>query len=300
MAKLRKRFFKVDLIPAIKRLEIITRGLVNTKVIGGYLSVFKGRGLEFAEYTPYSPEYDASSIDWKATARTGDILMKEYIEERNINIFFIIDASSNMLFGSTDRLKIEYVIELVAGLSYAALEAGDQVGFALVADKIVKKLHPDKGKKQAYVISKMLLDVDAYGGNFNFKEASNFIINYLKETTVVIVVSDFASFKPEYEEQLKLIAKKFDTIGIMVRDPRDRVLPTKVGQVVIADSSGRRTMVIETDLIRESYEREVREHEKMVHQIFLRSGADFIDIQTDKPYARPIINLFRARALRWK
>ena len=295
-----KKFFKVDLTPAVRRLEIISKGLVNTKVMGGYLSVFKGRGLEFAGYTPYDPDVDSRSIDWKATARTGDILMREYTQERDINVFFVVDASSNMLFGSTDKLKIEYAIELIAGLSHAALESGDRVGFALVSDKVVKKLRPDKGKKQFYVISRSLLDVDAYGGTFNFKEAASFMTNFLQETTVAIIISDFANFKKEYEEELKLISKKFDVIGIMIKDPRDRRLPEDTGQVVISDSSGKKSMVIETKLIKEAYEKEVKEQEKKVKDMFFTSGADFIDIETDESYAEPIINLFRARALRWK
>lgn len=297
---IKKRFFKVDLTPAIKRLEIVTKGLVNTSVVGNYLSVFKGRGLEFAGYAPYNPEFDASTIDWKATARTGDVLVREYVEERALNVFFIIDASSNMLFGSTDKLKIEYTVELVAGLTHAALEAGDQVGFALVSDKIVKKLRPEKGKKQFYIISRALLDVDLYGGNFNFKEAADFIINYLNESAILIIISDFANFKQDDEEKLKLVSKKFDTIGIMIKDPRDRTLPEDVGQVVIANNTGKKTIVFETNLVKEAYEKEEREREKKVKDLFLKNGADFIDIQTDKSYARPIINLFRARALRWK
>ncbi len=295
-----KKFFKVDLVPAIKRLEIVSKGLVNTRVLGNYLSVFKGRGLEFAEYSPYTQDYDSRSIDWKATARTGDVLMREYIEERDINIFFVIDASSNMLFGSIDKLKIEYVIELVAGLSHAALESGDKVGFILVADKVVKKLYPDKGKKQFYNLSKALLDVDVYGGNFNFKEGAAFIINYLQESTVVIIISDFSNFKLDYETQLKLISKKFDTIGIMIKDPRDRSLPKNSGQILISDPSGNKTMVIEPGLIKDQYEHEIKEQENKIRNMFFKAGADFIDIQTDKPYAEPLISLFRARALRWK
>ncbi len=301
MANLKKRFFKVDLSPAVKRLEIITKGLVNTKAVGNYLSVFKGKGLEFAGYTNYNPQFDASSIDWKATARTGNVLVREYVEERDINIFFILDASYNMLFGSTDKLKIEYAIELVAGLTHAALESGDQVGFALVSDQVIKKIHPQRGKKQFYIISRALLDVDLYGGgNFNFKEVADLLINYLKESTVVIIISDFANFRPDEEEKLKLITKKFDTIGIMVKDPRDRTLPLDVGQVVISDTSGKKTMIVETELIKQAYEKEVKEKEKKVKDAFLKAGADFIDVQTDKSYAQPIINLFRARALRWK
>ncbi len=296
----KKRFFKVDLTPAINRLQIISKGLVNTKLIGNYLSVFKGRGLEFAEYTPYTPNYDSKLIDWKATARTGDLLMREYTEERDVNVFFLIDASDNMLFGSTEKLKIEYALEVIAGLSHAALESGDRVGFALASDKIVKKLAPNKGKKQFYILSKELLNAEDYGGSLNFKEAVNFVLNFLKESTVLIIVSDFANFKQEYESDLKLIAKRFDTIGIMIKDPRDRTLPEDSGQVTISNIKGTKTMVVESKLVKEAYEYDVKLEEKRIKDLFFRVGADFVDMQTDESYARPLINLFRARALRWK
>ena len=295
-----KRFFKVDLIPAIKRLEIVSKGLVNTRIIGNYLSVFRGRGLEFEDYTTYTPDYDSRAIDWKASARASNLLMREYIEERDLNIFFVIDASSNMLFGSTNKLKIEYSIELIAGLTHAALESGDRVGFVLVSDKIVKKLYPDKGKKQFYAISKLLLNVEDYGGKFNFKDAATFLINYLHESTIVIIVSDFANFKQEYEKELKLISKKFDVIGIMIKDPIDKALPKQKVQIVIADSAGKKTMVIDPSLISQAYEREMREQEKKIHDLFSRAGADFLNIQTDKSYVGPLIKLFRLRALKWK
>ncbi len=301
MAKHKKKFFRVDLTPAVKRLEIVTKGLVNTSVIGSYLSVFKGHGIEFADYAPYTPDFDASTIDWKATKRTGgDPLIREYVEERALNIFFVVDASSNMLFGSKDKLKIEYAIELIAGITYAALESGDPVGYALVSDHVVKKRKPEKGKKQFYIVARELLDVNAYGGHFNFKEAADFVINYLRETTVIIIISDFANFKIEDEEKLKILAKKFDTIGIMIKDPRDRTMPKESTQVVISDVTGKKTMVVEPGLVKEAYEHHVREQELKIRNAFFRAGCDFIDIQTDRPYAQPIINLFRARALRWK
>ena len=201
MARKIKKFFKVDIAPAIRRLETISKNLVDTKVLGGYLSVFKGRGLEFADYTNYTPEYDSRAIDWKASARTGDLLMREYIEERDVDIFFVVDSSTDMLFGSTDKLKIEYVIELIAGLSHAALEIGDKVGLTIASNSVVKKLYPDKGRKQFYVISKLLLDTNSYGGNFNFKEVAKFVLNYLRESAVVIILSDFANFKQDYERK---------------------------------------------------------------------------------------------------
>jgi len=84
-----KKELKLDLSGAIKRLEIYTNQLINSSFIGNYKSVFRGKGLEFEDYRPYSKDYDdASAIDWKASIRSQQLLIREYVEERNINIFF--------------------------------------------------------------------------------------------------------------------------------------------------------------------------------------------------------------------
>jgi len=93
MAKLR-----VSLTPAIGKLEVVTKSLVNTKVIGRYKSVFKGRGLEFADYRDYTQNDDASLIDWKASARANKTLVKEFVEERNLNVFLLIDVIYSIVF----------------------------------------------------------------------------------------------------------------------------------------------------------------------------------------------------------
>ena len=94
MAKLR-----VDLKPAIKRLEIITSEVVSAGVVGQYKSVFKGKGSEFDGYRDYSLDDDASLIDWKASVRGNKLFVKQFVEERNINIFFLVDVSESMVLG---------------------------------------------------------------------------------------------------------------------------------------------------------------------------------------------------------
>ena len=103
-----KRELKIDLTKNIKKLEITTRRLVGAQLIGSYKSAFKGHGLEFANYKEYTQNDDASLIDWKASVRTGKLLIKEYEEERKLDVFFLIDVSSSMVFVSTDKLKNEY------------------------------------------------------------------------------------------------------------------------------------------------------------------------------------------------
>lgn len=295
-----KKFFKVDLVPALRRLEILSKGLTSSKLVGTYRSVFKGKGLEFKDYRDYTLEDDANLIDWKASARTNEILIKQYTEERDVDVFFVVDSSSRMLFGSTHKLKAEYVIELTASLSHAILEAGDNVGLALYSDKEKADILPSRGKTQFYILSKLLLNPEFYNGNFDLKNAVKFIFNYLKKTAVVIIISDFLGWKDEWRESLELLTTKFDVICIMVRDPRDRILPEDVGEIVVQDPNTGKTLLVEPGLIKHAYEYDVREQENKIRKSFFKSNIDFTEISTDKSFVKPIINLFLKRALKWK
>ncbi|MEK6835774.1 MAG: DUF58 domain-containing protein [Nanoarchaeota archaeon] len=298
MAK--KLLFKLEITPALRKLQALSKTLVTTRALGAYRSVFKGKGLEFAGYRPYSQDDDASLIDWKASIRTGEILIKEYVEARDINVFFILASSASMLFGSIEKLKIEYAIELVSAMANAILEVGDNVGIALISNKVITKIYPEKGRQQIYNITRLLVNPDNYGGRFMFKVATEFALHYLKESTVLIIVSDFIYLDKDWEYSLKLLTKKFDVIGIMTRDPRDRTLPEDAGEIVIADPHSNKTLLVDPAIIKPAYEKMIREQELEIEHIFHKNVADFIDISTDKSFVQPVLTLFRERALRWK
>lgn len=292
------RELKIDLTKGIKQLEVITKGLVTTSLVGQYKSVFKGKGLEFADFREYAPDDDASMIDWKASARANKILIKEYMEERNIEIFFLVDTSSSMVFGSTEKLKNEYAAEIAASLSYVMLQAGDSVGFALFNDRIVEKFPPGHGKNQFYIISKSLVNPNFYGYGFDLEEALKFLIGYLRERTVVIIVSDFVGLKGEWQKYLKICSKKFDMISIMIRDPRDRTLPDEKRRVIIQDPYSSKQLVVVPSEIKHEYEAYVLQQEREIKEQFQKAGCEMIYLSTDKPFAPPIIDFFRKRQLR--
>ena len=295
-----KRKLNIDIVPSIRKLEIVTKGLIKTKGMGSYRSVFRGKGLDFSEYRPYDRNDDASLIDWKASMRTNELLIRQYEEERDLNVFFVVDCGSGMIFGSADKLKNEYAAEVVISLSYTILDVGDSVGVAMFNDKIIKKVYPGKGRGQFYSIVKELSNPENYGGGFNFDNITDFILNYLKESTVVIIVSDFVGLKEDFLDKLKLIASKYDTVGIMVRDLRDKILPEDVGQVVIEDPYSNKSLLIEPKLIKEVFEEEIKKQEKWIKDSFLENKSDFLTLTTDKSFIEPIIGLFKERALKWR
>ena len=295
-----KKQLKVNLIPAIRRLEATIKGLVTTSIVGTYKSAFKGKGLEFEDYREYNSGDDASKIDWKASARTNKLLVKEYIEERNLNVFFIVDVSDNMIFGSTEKLKNEYAAELVASIAYITLRSGDRIGFTMFNNKPVKKSFPEGGMDQFYILSRDLLNPNNYGGEFDFNEALKFLLSFMKEKGLVIIVSDFIRLKKGWEERLNIASKKFDIIAMIVRDPRDENMPDEDIQVILSNPYENKQLIVNTKEIKTDYERIAKEETNKFKQKLTELNVDFIELITSKSFVNPIMTFFKRRHDKWR
>ncbi len=286
---------KLDLSKDIKRLEVITKYLVNTKIIGDYKSVFKGRGLEFKGYRDYTPGDDSSLIDWKSTKKANKLLIKEFEEERDLNIFFLVDASSTMACSSIKKLKSEYAAEFTASLAYAMLNAGDSVGFALFSDKVVKKLPPGRTRHQFYALLKNLANPLFYGGEYDLVRALKFVMGFLDEGCVLIIVSDFIELKGEWRKYLEVARSKFDVIGVMIKDPTDIVLPEDNHQIMLEDPISGKQQLVVPDQIRERYEIYAKEEKALIKRTFLKANCGFMELFTDKPFIGEIMKFFKKR-----
>jgi len=291
---------KIHLSKSIKRLELVTKDLVRTNIVGNYRSVFKGHGLDFEDYRDYTPSDDASLIDWKATKKAGKTLIKEFVEERNLKILFLVDVSSTMMVGSSEKLKNEYAAELIASLAYVTLDADDSIGLVMFNDKIIKKLPPAKTKKQFYAILKSLANPFFYGGGYDLSMALKFAINSLSSDSVLIIASDFIGLHGEWQKYLKIAGGKFDIIGVMIRDPIDRVLPEEKRNVVLSDPISGKQILISPDQIRGRYGEYVKKQERFVKYSFFKANCDFLTLSTDKPFIGEITRFFKKRAKRFR
>jgi len=291
---------KIDLSFSLKRLDLVLKGLTNTQYLGSYKSAFKGTGLEFADYRLYNPgNDDASLIDWKASKRVNQTLVKEFVEERNIDIIFLVDVSSQMLTGSTKKLKAEYIAEFVASFSRGALEAGDSVGLILFSNKIVKNVLPGSGMKQFYSLTDNLSNTGNYGGYSDINNAIDFSFKNGKEGSLVILISDFI-YGLNQSKSLKLASKKFDFISIVVRDPIDIALPKGVGEVVIEDPYSGSELLIDPSKIRKEYAKEVSSNLNKIKVLMKKYGADYLLLETNKPFVKEIIKFFKRRGAEWR
>jgi uncharacterized protein (DUF58 family) len=147
----------------VRRIEIATNRLVDQGVAGEYHSVFKGRGMEFAEVRPYQPGDDVRTIDWNVTARMGEPYVKRYVEERDLTVFLAVDVSGSLDFGSRAILKRELAAEVAALLAFAAVRNQDRVGAALVSDRLELFLPPRRRRTHVLRLVREVLTGHASG-----------------------------------------------------------------------------------------------------------------------------------------
>jgi len=288
--------FLVNFPRAISEFENAMHKFPVKKIL--YKTIFQGKGLEFDSFRKFEPDEDASLIDWKASLRSNQILARKYIDERDLNVYFMVDVSNSMLFGSSKKLKAEFVTELVASLSHLIISAGDRVGLIMFSDDVVKVLRSSNSKNQFALFTKFLSDASFYGGGFDFDKAVKYVLTTIKTPyTVFILVSDFIKIRESNMRSFRLMGSRFESLAIMVRDPLDDNLPKTKYQFSIQDPYSNRQMILDPDIAAENYRRNVIRHKAMVRNILRKSNIDLLELNTDVKFVAPVSNFLRGRAM---
>ncbi|MFH1735810.1 MAG: DUF58 domain-containing protein, partial [bacterium] len=222
-----------EILKKVQQVEIKTRGIVEEVFSGEYHSVFKGRGIEFAEVREYVPGDDIRSVDWNVTARMGYPYIKLFEEERELTLMLLCDFSSSGYFGSKQQLKIEVAVEVAALLAFSAIKNNDKVGLLLFTDTIEKYVPPKKGKKHVLRILRELISFRPERAGTNIKEALSHFSKIGKRRSIAFLISDF--WDQGFDHALKIVSKKHDLIALTLRDPREEELPA-VGLLKLQDA----------------------------------------------------------------
>lgn len=290
------RKLNVDFPKAISKFESIMKTQLLIKTVY-YKRIFGGKGFEFDSYRNYSPENDdASLIDWKATMRyPSKVLIRQYLEERDLKLFFIIDVGDNMIFGSGNKLKNEVAAEIIASLSHLILGSGDSVGAALFSDKVIKIYPSSGGMHQFHNIIRGVSDPNSYGGKSDLKKSLKFLLPALKGVSAVFIISDFINFDDSTIDLLKTFMRKFETIGLMVRDPVDLKMPDLNNEVIVEDIYTGEQKVVNPSIIKRQYEKYTIEQVNRVQEIFTKTGSDLIKVHTGEDYLLELATFLKSR-----
>jgi len=289
-----KRRLNVDIGGSISEFRSIVKEFRLKKEI--YRLIFRGKGLEFESYRNFSPDDDARDIDWKASSRAQKLLVKQYKEERNLKIVFLVDVGSNMVFGSTEKIKCEFVTEFVAAFANLIISSNDRIGFFLFNDNVNHFVECKGGTKHFQLFIDTLSNGFNYGGKSDINKALDFATKYLnKSIHSVIIISDFLNVNNETKKKLSLLSKMFETMAIRVKDPLDITLPDINKEIIIEDSSTNQQLIINPKIAKKTYEKYTLEQGKEVEKMFKESEVDYLDLTTDKSFVIPFATFLKER-----
>lgn len=251
---------------------------------GGYVSRFKGRGMEFDEARPYQPGDDIRHIDWKLTARSGKAHTKIFREERERPVFISVDQRAAMQFATRGVFKYVQAAKFAALLAWAAQQQGDRIGGQLFSEQQCLEMKPQNGRLAVLRFLNMLVRPAEIGSTvFSFEHVLARLIEHVRPGSRVYLISDFRGLNAQAEQHLIKLARHCEVILIMIYDPLEKSLPATEGRYRFTDRQ--RDLVVDTgDRLRfKRYQQRFAEHQQHLEQLAkkIRITLMSCDTQTD-------------------
>jgi uncharacterized protein (DUF58 family) len=283
-----------ELLKKVRKIEIKTRRLSDHIFGGEYHSTFKGRGMTFSEVREYQFGDDVRNIDWNVTARYNEPFIKVFEEERELTMMLMVDISGSELFGTDEQFKNEIVTEIAATLAFSATQNNDKIGLILFSDIVELYIPPKKGRYHVLRIIRELIEFHPKSKKTNIAEALKFLSNVMKKKAIVFMLSDFVA--DDYQQTIKIVARKHDVTGIRIYDRREEAIPN-LGMVQMEDEETGELLLVNTSSksVRRNYEKFYLEKVEYFKDCFTKSGAGVIDCRLDESYVKKLLGYFKRR-----
>ena len=267
---------------------------------GDYRTLFYGDGLDFADLREYQMTDDIRHIDWNVTARMNSLHVRQYIEDREITSWFLIDLSPSMGFGPIDHPKERVLIDLVTTLARLLTRNGNRVGAILYNNRLEKTIPPRGGRIQVLrLIRELLRETESpVKTTTDLNVLLNAGLNTFKRRSMVFLISDFIS-EPGWERPLSLLNRRHELIGIRLWDPREVEMPN-AGLIVVEDSETGEQINVDTgnpEFRRRFFEAAER-RESTLKENLKRAGVDHFSISTEEDLVAAIVRMAARRKKR--
>ena len=290
-----------EILEEVRRIDVQSRRLVRDVLAGGYVSVFRGTGIEFDAVREYADGDPWRSVDWNVTARKGQPYVKTYVDERELTVLFLLDLSASMGGGWGVWSARQTAARVCACLALSATWNDDKVGLVGFSEAVDAYVPPRKGAGHALRIIRDCLVLPGSGTQTHIAPAVEFVSNAVRRKAIVFVVSDFLT--DGWQQPLSLCARRHDVIAVRMLTPE--LAPPRVGLLRARDPETGRSMIIDTGSarVREAYARRIDEWRRKTEQDLAAAKIDLMDVPVPREpgidlLAKPILRFFRMREQR--
>jgi uncharacterized protein (DUF58 family) len=283
--------FDSDFLKKLEYLSIVSRRVFRGSLLAQRRTMQFGSGIEFADHREYTAGDDLRYLDWNVYARLGDLLLKRFQEEEDLHVYFLLDCSRSMGFGSP--AKFDLARQVTAALAYIALADLDRIAVIAFADRIVADFRLTRGKARILSLLGFLEKLEPQGVETDLTASVQEFLRRRQRTGLAVVVSDL--FAPNgYEQGLdQLRHRRYEPHVVQLHDPKE-ARPDMLGDVELYDienSSSRKVTVTESAV--RTYRRLFDDYQRAVNRYCVNYGLGCTQATTQIKFDDLILRMMR-------
>jgi uncharacterized protein (DUF58 family) len=283
----------------LRRLEWTVIRRLDGILQGDFRTLMRGGGVDLADLREYQHHDDVRHIDWNVTARLQTPYVRQFIEDRDLCAWFLLDLSGSVDFGSADTTKRAVSRGFVGALARVITRHGNKVGAVIYRDKVDHVLAPGASRLHVLtLLQQMAMPTPPAPGGTALADLLRAADGAIKRRSLVFVVSDFIS-APGWVQALGRLGRRHEVIAVRLFDPAEMLLPD-VGLVTVEDAeTGEQLLVDAADPdFRERYGALAEAQEQALRDALARSGADALELATDDDLLEALLRYCHLRRQR--
>jgi uncharacterized protein (DUF58 family) len=283
----------------LRRLEWRVLRRLDGRLQGDYRTVFRGTGVDVADLREYQYGDDLRHIDWNVTARTDVPHVREYLEDREVTAWLLLDTSASMDFGPVERRKHVVLTEVAATVAQLLSRGGNRVGAVFFDSRVRETIPPASGRNQVLrILARMLHPPVGEPGTTDLAAVLRSALGILRRRSLVVIVSDFLS-EPGWQSPLGQLARRHDVVPIQVVDRREFELPA-AGMIYVEDAETGEVIFVDTD--DPGFQQRLRagadERQAALAADLRSAGLDLFTVSTDEDLVRALFRIVELRRRR--
>ena len=286
----------------LQRLDFKVIRRLDGLLQGDYRTLFYGFGVDFADLREYQPEDDVRYIDWNVTARMNTPYVRQYVEDREITAWFLLDLSPSVDFGTLRSQKRTVLVDFVTTMARLLTRHGNRVG-AIFFDSRIEKTIPARGGRLQVLrlVNDLIKQPPLNKAPFtNLEQLFEGALNSIKKRSLVFIVSDFIS-APGWERSLNLLNRRHEVLAVRLWDPREIELPD-IGPIILEDAETGEQLYVDTHdrKFRARFHEAAQQREARLNQAFKQAGVDAMSLSTEEDLVSAIVRFSNIRRQRRK
>jgi uncharacterized protein (DUF58 family) len=284
----------------LQRLDWTVIRRLDGVLQGDYRTLFHGFGLDLADLREYQFTDDIRYIDWNVTARMQTPYVRQYIEDREVTAWFLLDLSPSVDFGTVHTLKRNLLIDFVTVLARLLTRHGNRVGAMVYNGKVERVIPVGGGKLQVLQIINELLRQPKlqHAPATNLNTLLETALRTIRRRSLVFIISDFFS-APGWEKPLGVLTQRHEVLAVRLSDPRETQLPD-IGPIIFEDAETGEQLYLDTHdkKFRKRFVDASQRREYDLNLAFRRAGVDVLPLSTEDDLVHEIVRFATMRKQR--